>query len=639
MGEVGRPAELSGGDGAATAAPPVVGIAIPCYNHAHYLEECLRSLVAQTYEHWEALVIDDCSPDADQIQPVLDAVGDPRIRVVRHERNRGLAASRNTGFRDSGRDVLLAIDADDKFAPRCLELLVTALLADPDLDCVYPDFQLFGRRNDVQVFSGPPPEHGRVLHTDHTIPGAGTMMRRGLWERLGGYDEDDELRRGREDFEFWIRAFAKGCRAKRVPEPLYHYRISHSSMTFACRLEDHLIGDYIDKKNRALFADSREADRLLSMFYHRAAYSNYEDHERGKALRLAWRAWRLHPGLKQRRTLAKALVPLSLHRAYRRGEVRRWVPFLGYPLHSARRHRPFFVIGVARSGNTLFRRILTSHSGLHIPPETFAMGQCIRKWQRYSSKLAWPDLVHLTLAEYELHPEFHTMETWLGPLADRLTNCDPSLRNLAHVLNSIYQFHAEEHGVRFERWGDKTPFYSLDDTMVENDKPRRLGHGTPQTLERIRRVFPDAQFLHIYRDGCDVAYSFLRGNFVSRPTEAAWRWTHTVGQTLNFVRKYPQACHELRYEDLVADSETTIRGVCEFLGVEFEPAMLHSEGTAAKLGDVPEWSWHRQVTKPINARNPGKGRAYFSEHQKRALQEIMGAQLEALGYRPCTDTP
>ena len=68
----------------------------------------------------------------------------------------------------------------------------------------------------------------------------------------------------------------------------------------------------------------------------------------------------------------------------------------------------------------MFRRILTSHSGLHIPPETFVLGACIRKFRQHGRRMNWPDLVSLIMAEFEFHPEFHTFETWLGPLVEQL---------------------------------------------------------------------------------------------------------------------------------------------------------------------------------------------------------------------------
>ncbi len=614
---------------------PVVTIIIPCYNHGHYLQECLSSLQAQKYEHWQAIVVDDASPDQALIQSVMDEVKDKRIRLVRHEKNSGLAASRNTGFVESATELVLPVDADDKIEPDCLEKLVPVITGDDAVDCVYPDVRLFGRRNDILEFPGPGPGK-KILHPKDTIPGAGTMMRRRLWERLGGYDDGKELRRGREDFEFWIRAFNNGCVAKRVETPLYLYRIAHTSMSIECYHEDNIVAKYIHDKNRDVFSSRREANEFLSYFYQRAALASYDKHFHGKAFRLAFDAFRFAPSKDRLISVGKTALPPAVVRGLRQGKIRRHIPFAGYPLKGGQRFRPFFIIGVGRSGNTLFRRILTAHSKIYIPPETFVLGACIQKFKRFGSKMSWPDLVHFTFSQFEFHPEFHTFDVWLGPLVNRLLNLPRQQRNLAFLLNSFYKYHASMHEQPMQRWGDKTPMNSLDDTLIRGDFPSQIGKGVPQTLVRLLKVFPDAQFLYIYRDGCDVVNSFLRGGFVANLEEAAKRWLHTNRQARNFVARYPGQCHSVRYEDLVSTPEKTVTAVCDFLDLDFELEMLSSNETASQLGDVPAWVWHKQVNEPINPANPGKGRLYFSDEQKMLLQNIIGEELALLGYQQAT---
>src|SRR5690349_3575076 len=94
---------------------PRISIVIPCYNQAHYLQECLTSVLEQTEEQWEAIVVDDASPDQSRIQSVVQTINDPRIALVQHKVNRGLAAARNTGLRQSRGEYYICLDADDKF--------------------------------------------------------------------------------------------------------------------------------------------------------------------------------------------------------------------------------------------------------------------------------------------------------------------------------------------------------------------------------------------------------------------------------------------------------------------------------------------------------------------------------------------
>ncbi len=619
----------------AVGTDPKVTVVIPCYKQSHYLVECLSSITAQTYPHWRAIVVDDASPDSPEIYRVVKEIDDSRIRVVSHDRNRGLAASRNTGIRESETELVYPLDSDDKIEPDCLESLVPVLLADEALDCAFPNVRRFGRMNEVTEFHGPPPGEKLVRIVD-TLPGAGTLMRKKFWERVGEYDEGETLRLGREDFEFYVRAFRKGCNAAHVDKPLYLYRISHSSMTIACALRDNEVYDYIYNKHREVFDSAGAGNAFLSFGYDSVALAAHMKGQRGRALQHAVKAWRLQPNLNRLRAIGRSVFAPNTFEVLRTGEVRRRLPFVGYPLNGRERYRPFFIIGVARSGNTLFRRTLTSHSQLHIPPETFVLGACIQKFRKLGRKLSWPDLVSLVMAEFEFHPEFHTFETWLGPLVDRLKGAARKDRNLAFLIDCFYRYHAEQHGQECVRWGDKTPMNSLDDDLVRNLPPRKLGHGVPHTLERLLRVFPDAQFIHIYRDGCDVVRSHLSGGFMSSMQEAAERWLHVIRQSRNFVRKHPERSFEVRYEDLITKPEATLRGVCGFLEVDFEPAMVSSEKSATALGDVPEWYWHQQVAAPINPANTGKGRVYFSESERATLEEIIGSELESLGYAPPT---
>ncbi len=598
-----------------------VTVVIPSYKHGHYLGECLQSLIDQTRSDWEAVVVDDASPDRPLVESVIALLEDPRVRLVCHEKNKGLAASRNTGIRVSTTEFVLPLDADDKLAPNALELLLRALEADPKLDGAYADVQLFGRAHDVLTFPGP--KSGKLLHIADTIPGAGTMIRRGLWARLGGYDENDALRTGREDFEFWMRAFDAELEVRRIAAPLYLYRISHTSMSLAARREDHKVTAYMADKHALLFEGEAQRRRFISRGYARSALARHENAERGSAIALAWKAIRYEKSTSNLRLLARCVLSTDLARKLSSGEVRRQIPFVSYSLRGSRRYAPFFIIGAARSGTTLLRRVLTSHSELHIPPETFVLGDVIRNFRRWGRNLTWRELVSLVLSKFELHPEFHTFDLWLGTLVPRLSSVPVADRNLAHILDGFYRFHAEQHGQPKVRWGDKTPLNTLE----------------PGTLEGLLEVFPDARFIHLVRDGCDVVYSHLSGGFMRDRREAAERWVAMAGRARKFVAAHPNSAIEVRYESLVSDPDGEIGRLTEFLGVEPEPAMLASERSASDLGDVPEWYWHEEVARPIHAGNIGKGRRFFSPEERVELQAIIGGELAAYGYPPADAEP
>ncbi|MCZ6595390.1 MAG: glycosyltransferase family A protein, partial [Bacteroidetes bacterium] len=161
----------------------------------------MTSINAQTYPNFNIIVVDDGSHKL--LEPNFDGIDKTRIRLIRHETNRGPAAARNTAIRESSAALFVGVDADDILDPNFLERLVPVIWNDNTLDCVFPEVRLFGA--DERVVSYKVPSLEDILRSQG-IPGAGTMMRRRLWERIGGYDEADILRRGREDWEYYIRA-------------------------------------------------------------------------------------------------------------------------------------------------------------------------------------------------------------------------------------------------------------------------------------------------------------------------------------------------------------------------------------------------------------------------------------------------
>ena len=296
---------------------PLVSIIIPCYNQARYLRECLDSVRAQTVTQWEAIVVDDCSPDSPDIQQVVRELADPRIRLVRHERNRGLAAARNTGILAAACEIVLCVDADDKLEPTYLEKLLPVLEGDDNVDCVFPDYQLFGR---VQRVSRKEVPTVREVVLCHHIPGAGILMRRSLWERVGGFDEADQLRIGGEDWEFVIRAFAAGWSPVRYPEPAYLYRIEENSQTLGGRRLNHLVRRYIYHKHRRLFDESGHKRAFLAGGFYNAASVALDEGRPLPALGLALKAFRYSLSRKGVKVLLRSLRALAQPGRYRRGQ-------------------------------------------------------------------------------------------------------------------------------------------------------------------------------------------------------------------------------------------------------------------------------------------------------------------------------
>ena len=287
-------------------------------------------------------------------------------------------------------------------------------------------------------------------------------------------------------------------------------------------------------------------------------------------------------------------------------------PFGGAPLHRGESVRPFFLVGCGRSGNTLLRRILQSHTDLYIPPETYVLGTLIRCF-RQNRHMSWPALVDNTLAKLEFHPEFIRFDVSLRPLAIELHAVAPQKRSLCFILDSIFRHCAAAKETTFKRWGDKTPL-------------------NVYYVERIRRVFPDAQFVHLVRHGVDVVSSFLESGILTNVEAAAKRWSSSVRCGSRFARRHPEQCVTVKYEDLVTNPADTISMLCEFLRIDYQPMMIEALSHIGTMGDVLDLPHHVRVGQPIDTDSIARGYRCLAREDVDRLHHLLGEQLQELKY-------
>ena len=102
-------------------AQPLISVIVPCYNQAQYLDECLQSVLEQTYQNWECIIVNDGSPDNTEEVVKKWTEKDPRFKYLKKE-NGGLSSARNAGIKAAEGEWILPLDADDKIGDRYLEL-------------------------------------------------------------------------------------------------------------------------------------------------------------------------------------------------------------------------------------------------------------------------------------------------------------------------------------------------------------------------------------------------------------------------------------------------------------------------------------------------------------------------------------
>jgi glycosyltransferase involved in cell wall biosynthesis len=196
---------------------PLVSVVIPCFNHGRVVGEAVESILKQTWQDTEILIVDDGSDQPETIA-ILEDFSRPRTRVFHHQQNLGLPAARNTGIQNAKGKYICCLDADDKLHPTYLEKALCLMESNLGIDFVYAWTQVFGEENRVWYALQFDPE-GLLDHNQLNPP---AVFRRRCWEKAGGFRE--VMRDGYEDWEFWIRLAYHGCRGFRIPEKLIYVR-------------------------------------------------------------------------------------------------------------------------------------------------------------------------------------------------------------------------------------------------------------------------------------------------------------------------------------------------------------------------------------------------------------------------------
>ena len=286
-----------------------------------------------------------------------------------------------------------------------------------------------------------------------------------------------------------------------------------------------------------------------------------------------------------------------------------------------------FVVGVPRSGTTLLRLMLDAHPEMAIPPETYFVTNLIEAADEGATGKQLADVLigHRRWADLELDEA--EIRARLMSMGAKPSGGD--------AVRAVFGLYASKQGK--PRWGDKTPAYLTN-------------------IEEIGDALPEARFVHLIRDGRDVALSILAMPERDRPMrnpqsadEVAMRWRKRIAR----ARRQSQALEgryiEVRYEDLVTDAEPELRRVCELCELEFVPAMLeYHRGARDRLeemnrdlgskDDLPHQpadgrlAPHALASEPPDKDRIGGWREGMSGEDVAAFEQEAGEMLEDLGY-------
>ena len=281
---------------------------------------------------------------------------------------------------------------------------------------------------------------------------------------------------------------------------------------------------------------------------------------------------------------------------------------------------PIFIIGNPRSGTTMLRLMLTCHPNICVPPES---GWLIGLYSKYNDFAFDKGRIRAFVNDLFLSPMIEVWGLDSLSLLERLEKAKP--KDYATLASHVYFHYVEIHQPGKLRWGDKNNFY--------------LNY-----IEKINRIFPDAVFLHIIRDGRDVACSYrdlsqTKGKYAPKlPASvcgAACDWVKnvkTIQKCLSTIGA--ERALTIRYEDLVQQPQKTLQTICAFLGEDYDERMLNFDEENQRKQLEPEifMDWKARTQKPLTDSRVGRWKQEMFEEDKRLFQFLARKTLMSYGY-------
>lgn len=273
--------------------------------------------------------------------------------------------------------------------------------------------------------------------------------------------------------------------------------------------------------------------------------------------------------------------------------------------------QPLFIISSGRAGTTLLRSMLVAGEQVAIPVEVHVFHAAVRRFQSFQC-LGWKNLSRLIVALFESYPLFHLWETNLAPVYPRVIELPEEERSLARIIDEIFSCYARESFPQATMWGDQSPLNTL-------------------YLPWIYRTFPQGKYIHLLRDGRDVAASMLATGQATLE-QATDRWIISVEQSLQLQQQLSASQFlEVRYEDLVTRPPESLQEICRFLGISYRERMLEYWRLPTTL-EHKHFDHHSHLDQPVFSSSVGKWRQRLSPEQQAYVRSKTSALLERLQY-------
>ena len=211
---------------------PLISVVIPAYNAEQFLDETLESVLSQTYENWECIIVNDGSTDNTESVAKKWCEKDSRFRLTNKE-NGGLSSARNWGIKESKAEYIAFLDADDILTPDSLEVRINVLI-EQNVDLVATKLQHFtdklpkvsknNARQDVLYYAK---EGLTQLMAFNKVTPSTVLCKKSVMDEVGGFTWHKKA----EDLHCWLKVLFAGYKIYRIDETLLLYRLVENSMS------------------------------------------------------------------------------------------------------------------------------------------------------------------------------------------------------------------------------------------------------------------------------------------------------------------------------------------------------------------------------------------------------------------------
>ena len=287
-----------------------------------------------------------------------------------------------------------------------------------------------------------------------------------------------------------------------------------------------------------------------------------------------------------------------------------WTPENSGSDHKNTRNSGIFMFGMDRSGTTLLSMIVGAHPDIAVPLSATGLWYRLDQQQEAYSLLSTDDDLSELIGDVLASDRIQRWDADLS-VEDVLPLC--RRRNYASVVAAFHRAYAQSKG--------KPLWANIDIATLEQ-------------LHRANEWFPQARFVHIYRDARDVALSnqsmpYGRGNLA----ECADLWSRRLTTNFRMGRIVgPNRYMSIAYEDLVNQPKKTLVGLCSFLGVPFSESMLQFAADAeAKVPEDTRWLWPN-LAGPLDRSATYRWKDHMSTNKRIVVEHYAGSLLKELGY-------